>query len=397
MKKELSPLGLYLHIPFCKSKCSYCDFYSLPHCEENMDAYVAALSAHLLEVAPRAQAHCVDTVYFGGGTPSYLGEKQLVQLLKLVKKHYTVAKDAEITFEANPDSVGDVKVLKKLRKAGFNRISLGVQASDDALLREIGRIHTWQQVQEAVNAARAAKFENLSLDLIYGLPGQTLAQWKETLAAVVALAPEHLSCYGLKVEEGTPLWTRRDTANLPDDDAQADMYLYAVEYLAEKGYAQYEISNFAKPGYESRHNMKYWTLGEYAGFGPGAHSDLGGVRFAYERDLQGYLRGELTLSEREEIPPRDRDLEYIMLSLRTVQGIDRRTFEYRYRQKFEPMERLLAEYGKHGLAQQTEGGWRLTPQGFLVSNGIIVALQEAVGQAKAERIAQAHRGDYRVV
>lgn len=397
MKKEKSPLGLYLHIPFCKSKCSYCDFYSLAQCEEDMDAYVEALSAHLLEVAPRTQAHCVDTVYFGGGTPSYLGEKRLVRLLKTVKKHYNVAKDAEITFEANPDSAGDAKMLKKLRKAGFNRISLGVQASDDALLQEIGRIHTWQQVQQAVEAARAAKFENLSLDLIYGLPRQTLTQWKETLAAVAALEPEHLSCYGLKVEEGTPLWARRDTADLPDDDAQADMYLYAVEYLAEKGYAQYEISNFAKPGYESRHNMKYWTLGEYAGFGPGAHSDLGGVRFAYERDLQSYLQGELALSEREEIPPRDRDLEYIMLSLRTVQGIDRRTFEYRYRQKFEPMEQLLAQYEKHGLAQRTAGGWRLTPRGFLVSNGIIVALQEAVGQAKAERIAQAHRGDYRVV
>lgn len=397
MKKEKNPLGLYLHIPFCKSKCSYCDFYSLPHREEDMDAYVEALSAHLAEVAPRAQAHCVDTVYFGGGTPSYLGEKRLVRLLKLVKKYYDVAKDAEITLEANPDSTGDAKVLRKLRKAGFNRISLGVQSADDALLQEIGRIHTWQQVQEAVTAARAAKFENLSLDLIYGLPGQTLEHWKETLAAVVALEPEHLSCYGLKVEEGTPLWGRRDTANLPDDDAQADMYLYAVEYLAEKGYAQYEISNFARPGYESRHNMKYWTLGEYAGFGPGAHSDLGGVRFAYERDLKGYISGELTLSEREEIPPRDRDLEYIMLSLRTAQGIDRRTFEYRYRQKFEPMERLLTEYETHGLAQRTEGGWRLTPKGFLVSNGIIVALQEAVGQAKAERIAQAHRGDYLVV
>ena len=164
-------LGLYLHIPFCKSKCTYCDFYSLPHSEEKMDAYTAALIRHLEEVAPRCARQTVDTVYFGGGTPSYLGEKRLTQLLKTVKKRYHVAPDAEITLEANPDSAGDWKTLRALRKAGFNRISLGVQAADDAMLRRIGRVHTWDQVLSAVAAARMAKLENLSLDLIYGLPG----------------------------------------------------------------------------------------------------------------------------------------------------------------------------------------------------------------------------------
>lgn len=397
MKKEAAPLGLYIHIPFCKSKCSYCDFYSLARREDKMDAYAAALSAHLTEAAPHMQGHCADTVYFGGGTPSFLGEKRLTRLLKLVKKLYPVAKDAEITLEANPDSAADPKMLRALRRAGFNRISLGAQSADNGLLREIGRIHTWEQVQDAVAAARQAKFENLSLDLIYALPGQTMAQWRETLCAAVALEPEHLSCYGLKVEEGTPLYDRRDTAGLPDDDTQADMYLYAVDYLTQNGYHQYEISNFAKPGYESRHNMKYWTLGEYAGFGPGAHSDLGGVRFAYIRNLERYLAGDLILSESEEISPLDRDMEYIMLSLRTAQGIDSRTFEYRYRQRFAPMEALFTEYKKHGLACRTDGGWRLTPRGFLVSNRIIVELQEAVGRAKAERMAQAFRHDYRIV
>ena len=389
-------LGLYLHIPFCRSKCTYCDFYSLPHSEEKMDAYTAALIRHLEEVAPRCARQTVDTVYFGGGTPSYLGEKRLTQLLKTVKKRYHVAPDAEITLEANPDSAGDWKTLRALRRAGFNRVSLGVQAADDAMLRRIGRVHTWDQVLSAVAAARMAKLENLSLDLIYGLPGQTLADWQETLTAAAALEPKHISCYGLKVEPGTPLWQQRQSAALPDDDAQADMYLWTVDYLAKQGYAQYEISNFARPGFESRHNLKYWRLEEYAGFGPGAHSDLGGVRFAYERDLDAYIAGELRLSEMERIPPLDRDLEYIMLSLRTVQGIDSGYFERQFRQKFRPMEELLTRYEANGLAARTERGWHLTPRGFFVSNAIIVSLQEAVGRQRQQKLERAAEGDYRI-
>ena len=390
------PLGLYLHIPFCKSKCAYCDFYSLPHSEEKMDAYTAALIRHLEEVAPRCAAHTADTVYFGGGTPSYLGEKRLIKLLKTVKKRYHVAAGAEITLEANPDSAGDWKALRALRRAGFNRVSLGVQAADDGLLRRIGRVHTWDQVLSSVAAARMAGFDNLSLDLIYGLPGQTMAAWQDTLRAAAALETQHISCYGLKVEPGTPLWQQRESADIPDDDAQADMYLWTVDYLEKQGYAQYEISNFARPGYESRHNLKYWTLGEYAGFGPGAHSDMGGVRFAYERDLDGYIAGELRLSEMEEIAPLDRDLEYIMLSLRTVQGIDSAYFQRQFRQKFQPMEELLAQYEVHGLAARTERGWRLTPRGFFVSNAIIVSLQEAVGQVRQRKLRQAAEGNFKI-
>ena len=361
-----------------------------------MDAYTAALIRHLEEVAPRCAAHTADTVYFGGGTPSYLGEKRLTKLLKTVKKRYHVAAGAEITLEANPDSAGDWKTLRALRRAGFNRVSLGVQAADDALLRRIGRVHTWDQVLSSVAATRMAGFDNLSLDLIYGLPGQTMAAWQDTLRAAAALETQHISCYGLKVEPGTPLWQQRESADIPDDDAQADMYLWTVDYLEKQGYAQYEISNFARPGYESRHNLKYWTLGEYAGFGPGAHSDMGGVRFAYERDLDGYIAGELRLSEMEEIAPLDRDLEYIMLSLRTVQGIDSAYFQRQFRQKFQPMEELLAQYEVHGLAARTERGWRLTPRGFFVSNAIIVSLQEAVGQVRQRKLRQAAEGNFKI-
>lgn len=396
-RKGKPALGLYIHIPFCKAKCAYCDFYSLAHSEEKMDAYMAALLRHLEEVAPCAAGMQVDTVYFGGGTPSYLGAARLCRILQTVLRRYDVARDAEITLEANPDSAGDWKELRKLRRAGFNRLSLGVQSTDDALLRRIGRVHTYEQVQQAVMAARKAKFTNLSLDLIYGLPGQTMEDWQRTLADAVALGPEHLSCYGLKLEEGTPLWQQRQTLTLPDDDAQADMYLYTVAALGEMGYEQYEISNFAKSGKESRHNLKYWRMEEYAGFGPGAHSDFGGVRYGYVRDIDSYIAGRLVLSESETDSTLARDYEYVMLSLRTAAGIDRQTFEKRYRQRFQPMEVLFEQYEKAGLASRTEGGWRLTPRGFLVSNSIIAALQEALAQQRAARQAAMAEGNFRIV
>lgn len=392
------PLGLYLHIPFCKAKCAYCDFYSLARSEEKMDAYTAALQRHLVEVAPQADCHIVDTVYFGGGTPSYLGVKRLTELLKTVKKHYRLAKEPEITVEANPDSACDWKALRALRRAGVNRLSLGVQSTDDALLQAIGRVHTFAQVQEAVAAARRAKIKNLSLDLIYGLPGQTMAQWEKTLQDAVDLQPEHLSCYGLKLEPGTPLFARQGELTFPDDDAQADMYLYTVAFLKEHGYEQYEISNFAKPGFASKHNLKYWLLQEYAGFGPGAHSDFGDVRYGYLRDIDRYIAGELVLSERETISRRERDMEYIMLRLRLTRGADPREFENAFRERFNPLAKLLHQYAAHGLAcQNDDGSWRLTPKGFLVSNQIIGALQEELSREKADRLARAARGDYRVI
>ena len=251
--------------------------------------------------------------------------------------------------------------------------------------------------QQAVTAARRAKLTNLSLDLIYGLPSQTMEDWQRTLADAVALGPEHLSCYGLKLEEGTPLYDRRESLSLPDGDLQADMYLYAVELLGQNGYQQYEISNFAQPGYESRHNLKYWMLEEYAGFGPGAYSDFGGVRYGYTRDLDGYIAGRLDLAESERISPQEREMEYIMLRLRTARGIDIREFENRFRQRFAPLAAILESCAAHGLARQTETGWCLTPRGFLVSNRIIGDLQEELNREKVQRLARAAQGDYRVV
>ena len=400
MKSDKKPLGLYIHIPFCAKKCAYCDFYSLPGAESRMDDYVNALQIHLAEMAPFSAGYLVDTVYFGGGTPSYLGEKRLIKILKTILKRYTVPRGAEITLEANPDSAGDWKALRALRRAGFNRLSLGMQSADNRELAEIGRVHTMDQVKAAVDAARKAKFENLSLDLIYGLPHQTLGQWRENLAAAAALSPDHLSCYGLKVEEGTPLFREKDTAGLPGDEEQADMYLHTVDFLSRQGYIQYEISNFAKPGRESRHNMKYWALEEYAGFGPGAHSDMGGVRFAYVKDLDAYIQGVPThnapLSERDRIPPMDRDVEWIMLGLRTARGLDPKVFEARFRRRFTCFLPFLEECREAGYALQEEGRWHLTPQGFLVSNQIISGMLEVLAAEKRRRADAGARRDYRV-
>ena len=381
---SVRPLGLYLHIPFCKQKCVYCDFYSLAGNEGRMDAYTDALCAHLAQAAPAASGHTVDTVYFGGGTPSYLGAPRLNRILTVIFQHYSVSSNAEITLEANPDSAGDPEVLKSLRQAGFNRISLGMQSACAEELADIGRIHTPEQVGIAVAAARSAGFKNLSLDLIYGLPRQTLARWKENLAAAVALNPEHLSCYGLKVEEGTPLFARRETADLPSDEAQADMYLHTVEFLAAHGYPQYEISNFSRPGHQSRHNLKYWVLGEYLGFGPGAHSDFGGVRFAYDRNFSAYLKGVQSgapeFSEREEIPASHRGAEWLMLNLRTVRGLNPAEFESRFHRSFSPFLPFLTQCQRAGYAVWEEGHWHLTAEGFLLSNQIIGELLDLLDE-----------------
>ena len=386
--KTVRPLGLYIHIPFCKAKCVYCDFYSLPHGEDRMDAYTDALCAHLTEAAPLAASHTVDTVYFGGGTPSYLGEKRLCKILKVIEKRYQVARDAEITLEANPDSAGDWKALRALRRCGFNRISLGMQSACDEELRTIGRVHTMEQVRQAVEAARKAKIQNLSLDLIYGLPHQTQERWLENLAAAVALNPEHLSCYGLKVEEGTPLFAMKDTAGLPGDEEQADMYLCMVEELRRYGYEQYEISNFSIPGYESRHNLKYWQLDDYMGFGPGAHSCIGRTRYSYVRDLDRYLAGVLhgedMIDEYETIGDFERAAEYLMLGMRTVHGVSRAEYERLYRSDFSGIAQQLEEFIRRGWAVADGERWHFTPSGFLISNVLIGKLLEAQTDRKAE-------------
>lgn len=391
-------LGIYIHIPFCRSKCDYCDFYSLAGRDDRMDQYQKALLSHIRETASLAQDFPVDTIYIGGGTPSYYGAKRLKELLGVVHKLYKVEKDAEVTVECNPDSV-DVKSLKILRKAGVNRLSMGMQSANACELERIHRIHTPQQVNEAATAARKAGFTNLSLDLIYGLPGQTMDSWKATVEHALSLIPQHLSCYGLKVEEGTPLAARvAEGEVLPDDDQQADLYLWTVGRLERAGYPQYEISNFAKPGFASRHNLRYWLTQPYIGFGPGAHSDFGGRRYSFVRDLDAYIQGVLQggdiIDESEIIPKRERCGEYLMLRLRTVQGINEQEYRSTYFMDFTPLQARLEQFQAQGWAEQTDGRWHFTPQGFLLSNQLIGDLLERQEQAHWEDLVAKSRHDH---
>ena len=382
-------LGIYIHIPFCRSKCDYCDFYSLSGRERRMDDYQKALLAHLRETAPLAQGIPVDSVYFGGGTPSFYGAKRLKELLAALHKLFQIEKGAEITVECNPDSV-DLRALRTLRKAGVNRLSLGMQSAQAEELAAIHRIHTPQQTDQAAGLARKAKFNNLSLDLIYGLPGQTMDSWKATVEHALSLIPQHLSCYGLKVEEGTPLARRvAEGEVLPDDDQQADLYLWTVGRLARAGYPQYEISNFAKPGLESRHNLRYWLTRPYIGFGPGAHSDFGGRRYSFVRDLDAYIDGVLhggnVIDSSELIPQRERCGEYLMLRLRTTRGIDGVEYRRNYFMDFAPLEARLEQFAAQGWAERDpEGRWHFTPKGFLVSNQLIGDLLDRQEQASWE-------------
>ena len=370
------PLGIYIHVPFCRSKCQYCDFYSLTEQEDALlDGYLDAVCQHIREAGVLAEQYQVDTVYFGGGTPSFFGAEGLAAILATVRKNFRVAADAEITFEANPDSV-DKKLLRRLRGEGFTRVSLGIQSDDDRMLRRLGRPHTYQQAADAVKTMRKMGFHNVSVDLMYGLPGQSLEAWQKTLAHVLMLRPEHISCYGLKIEEGTPLYAFRDSPDLPDDDLQADMYLSAVEILQQHGYRQYEISNFCKKGNISRHNMKYWQGGEYLGFGPNASSYFAGKRFTTVPDLQAYISGiesgEPVLQQVQDIPPRERAGEYLMMRLRTTAGIGAAEYERQFLLPFAPIERTLEECKERGYAVKTyDGRWHLTPTGFLLSNSII--------------------------
>lgn len=374
-RRAKSPLGIYIHVPFCRSKCQYCDFYSLSDRSDSlMDEYLRAICTHIKETGPLAPAYQVDTVYFGGGTPSYFGADGMAAILSTIRQNFDVSPQAEITFEANPDSVTP-KLLRRLKSEGFNRVSLGIQCDDNVLLDQLGRPHTYEEAVEAVQKIRKAGYKNLSLDLMYGLPGQTLDAWQDTLTNVLQLEPEHISCYGLKVEEGTPLYAYKDHCNLPDDEVQADMYLAAVEILRSKGYRQYEISNFAKRGMASKHNLKYWTGGEYLGFGPDASSDFAGKRFAIIRDLHGYIDGirghGQVLRDVQEIPPRERAGEYLMTRLRTTAGITREEYENRYLLPFDPIEDALDACFHRGHAVRINGHWRLTPEGMLLSNSIL--------------------------
>ena len=379
-----APLGLYIHIPFCRRKCAYCDFYSLERADDDglKDRYLAALLRQMTETAATV-ADPVDSVYIGGGTPTVFGADRLAKILDTVSKRFTISKHAEVTCEANPEST-DKRLMKKLRRAGVNRVSFGVQSTCDEELKLLGRLHDFEGAKAAIESARAAKIDNISLDLMFGIEGQTPESWARTLQDAVALEPKHISAYGLKVEEGTPLARRFNVgeAFLPADDDQADMFDTACRVLSAAGYKHYEISNWAKPGYESRHNLRYWRLEPYCGFGAAAHSDCFGVRSAAPRDIEAYMTAVETdgevFEEYDRIPDSERAFEFVMLGLRTAEGISKQKLIRTYRLDPDSATATLAELESAGLVENSPEAIRLTEKGFLLSNTLILRIFESL-------------------
>ena len=374
--------GLYVHLPFCRQKCFYCDFPSYAGQEGRMAVYVEALLGELArEGAPlRAAWGPPRTVYLGGGTPTALLPALMERLLAGLREFLAAAPDAlEFTCECNPGTV-DAAYLSLLRAGGVNRLSLGVQTFDDALLRRIGRIHTAAQARAAVRQARAAGFRNLSLDLMYGLPGQTLAGLEMSVQQALALAPQHISIYGLQVEEGTA-FARAQAAGrlaLPSDEESEAMYDYMTAALPAAGYARYEISNFARPGFESRHNLGYWQDVPYLGVGAAAHSYLDGQRYENPRGIEEYLAAlrESGRARREEEPlTRATSMEeFAFLALRTARGIDRARFAARFGCELASVYAdAIARMRARGFLEEDAQGVRLTPLGMKYGNWVFEA------------------------
>ncbi len=397
---KLKRLGIYIHIPFCAGKCAYCDFYSLSGCDKLMPDYHKALLKHIKEAEPQLEGYIIDSVYFGGGTPSYYGADRIIEIFNTLKKYGRVLVDSEVTMEANPDSVS-YQDMVRLHKAGVNRLSIGAQCADDGILKSIGRLHDWKQVEEAVLNARKAGFENVSLDLIYGLPSQTREGWSDTLKKAIALKPEHFSCYGLKIEEGTALYPYKNSPFIPDDDTQADMYLFTVDTLERYGYRQYEISNFARRGFASRHNLKYWQDEEYLGFGAAAHSFINSRRFSFVSDIEKYTAGIMenstVVDSEEDISDFERAGEYLMLGLRTTRGISEEEYYSIFPCKLDMARELMESYVKNGWMVKSEGRWSFTPQGFLISNTLIGDILDAQTRQRTSIVApwkESEAGDY---
>lgn len=372
----MKKLGIYIHIPFCAGKCLYCDFCSRTDCLPDMMLQYAGEAAGQMRVFSGACAgrYTVDSVYFGGGTPTLMPLHGYEILLGSLYSSFSIADDAEITAECNP-ATADERYLGALRTLGVNRLSIGAQSMDDGELRSLGRLHTREGFLGTFAAARRAGFSDISVDLMFGIPGQSRQSWFNSLGEVCVLDPDHVSAYGLKLEEGTPL-ARMAAAGrvvLPNEDETADMYESSVAIMEAAGLRQYEISNFAKPGHKCRHNMKYWMCEEYLGIGIAAHSYFAGERFACHRSLERYLAGEYTdPASRVKITPRELETEFVMLTMRTAAGLP--ADEYRTRFGTDPHEKYGGRFSgfvKAGYVITDGGGFRFTVRGMLVSSHIL--------------------------
>jgi oxygen-independent coproporphyrinogen-3 oxidase len=375
--------GLYIHIPFCRRKCPYCDFYSVEACAEQLQAYPQLLALHLEWAARHGWGHPVDTIYFGGGTPSLLSPEAIGTILEAIDRHYSVADEVEVSLEANPGTVNPDR-LRGYRSAGVNRLSLGLQSSSDRFLKTLGRLHDRNQGVQAYTAARQAGFDNISLDLMFALPGQTLTDLEQDLRFYCSLESEHLSCYGLAAEPHTPLHAMIEYGqiSLPGEDLYTDAFLQIHNRLTDTGYAHYEISNYARSGFVSRHNSGYWQRRPCLGVGAGAHSyrnDGWGSRWAAISDLPAYqqaLQGGQEPMQCLETFDRDAALrETVYLGLRTKRGVVETELERRFGCRFAERFPRAIETSRKWLAND-HGRWSMTTEGWLLYDRLILSFLE---------------------
>ena len=371
----MDKLGIYIHIPFCVKKCAYCDFYSM--CDLSLrEAYVDALIAQIKSFRAEAKNRIVDTIYIGGGTPSILSGEQILRILKTVRKAFKVSEDAEITLEANPGTLNPEKLVA-YHEAGVNRLSIGLQSANEKELSTLGRIHTKEEFERSFLLARLEGFQNINVDIMYALPEQTEQTLSETLDYVIGFDPDHISFYGLTIEPETPFGRNKEIEPLlPAEDVQVEMYLSSADKLEAAGFFQYEISNFSKPGFECRHNMRYWKLDEYLGFGPAAHSFFNGTRFSYAKSIRNFIlnpcqRHQL-IETHETTTEENAAFEFVMLGFRLRAGIDTAEYAERFGEDFDVKygERMQPFIEKEYI-MKTKNGYRLSRRGFLISNYIL--------------------------
>jgi oxygen-independent coproporphyrinogen-3 oxidase len=377
-------LGLYVHIPFCRRKCPYCDFYSVTFADQaQLQAYTERLCFEISACSEDYRGKPVDSIYFGGGTPSLLKPAQIGTVINTMASRFTLLKDLEITMEINPATVNRSS-LEACKTAGINRVSLGLQSLQDKELRVLGRIHSAAAARKAITAADAAGFHNLSFDLIYGIPGQTITAWMQTLQEAVSFQPQHISIYLLQLESQVPMARAiaRGELVLPAEEDIEAMYYQAIDYLHDKGIVQYEISNLALDGYLCRHNLRYWQFGEYLGFGAAAVSRLGGRRWMNAADVDAYMAGGPNRAEAaqivlEDMEPRQQAQEAIIMGLRLTNGLNveafRRRFGISLLQEFRP---VVERFTSSGLLELDHGWLRLTKAGLLVSNQVLCCFVE---------------------
>jgi len=372
---KTKPIGLYLHIPFCVKKCNYCDFCSYPSLSPSMRREYISQLVKEIKGYKREEKITVDTVFFGGGTPSLLSTEEFFEICDAIDETFEITEDAEFTVEANPKTVNPEKLSAYISR-GVNRISLGLQTIHENELKKLGRIHDFDDFVDAYNLVSDSGITNISIDIMYGIPEQTLDSFRDTLLAALSLSPAHISVYGLILEENTPFWENRKNLRFPSEDEECDMYYFASSLLAERGYSHYEISNYAKPGYRSRHNMKYWKLDDFIGVGVTAYSFFEGVRYGNLCDIAEYISSNLEQYIKEDkLDASDLAFEYVMLGLRTSDGISADEYKRLFGADFlsEKKEKIDV-YVKNGYMTVSGDRIALTEKGFYVSNSILVDL-----------------------